>query len=421
LECSIFNLGQRFMDLKKVIIGLLVLFVFIFSSFDLGSVSDNLYEIESSAFVRSPKPVKLDSLVMAYDQYLEHAVDSFKSPGAAVALVYKGEIILLKGYGVKQAGRKDSVNIHTVFRLGSCSKGFASVLTGIMVEKGDLSWDDRVKHFLTDFTLKDTSASNHLTIRNILSQTSGLPEHTFTDMLDHGYDFDAIKPSLSKVPLIAKPGQVYTYQNVVYSLIGDVLFQATGEDYNNLLQDNIFKPLNMKDASTDYTSFYYNPNTAMPHLRMGASWKVKPKNSRYYSVSPASGVNASASDMAKWLLALTGYYPEVLPEKTLEDISQHNIETPKKTGYKRNWKYLDKTYYGLGWRVFTVNGHDIVYHGGYVEGFRSEIAFDPETKIGIAVLFNSNTYVASQCVPYFINNFMETCCPQIQTSLYANK
>jgi beta-lactamase class C len=409
------------MEVKKIIFGLIAVGVFFFLSFDLGSISDNLYEIESSAFVRSPKPVKLDSLVLAYDQYLEHVVDSFKSPGVAVALVYKGEIILLKGYGIKQEGRRDSVDIHTVFRLGSVSKGFASVLTGIMVEKGALRWDDRVKHYLTDFAMKDTSAANHLTIRNILSQTSGFPEHTFTDMLDHGYDFDAIKPSLATVSLAAKPGQIYTYQNVVYSLIGDVLFNATGEDYNNLLQDKIFRPLNMRDASTDYTSFYYNPNTAMPHLRMGTTWKVKPKNNRYYSVSPASGVNASASDMAKWLLALTGYYPEVLPVQTIVDISQHNIETPKKAGYRHNWKYLDGTYYGLGWRVFTLNGHDIVYHGGYVEGFRSEIAFDPETKIGIAVLFNSNTSVASQCVPKFINNFMETCCPAIQTSLYANQ
>jgi beta-lactamase class C len=406
---------------KKVTTGLIVFLVLSFSILDLGSITDGSYEIKSSAFVRSPKPAGLDSLVAAYDEYLQHAVDSMKSPGAAIALVYKGEIILLKGYGVKKAGEMDSVDKHTAFRLGSVSKGFASILTGIMVEEGSLNWDDRVKTYLPDFKMKDTASENHLTIRNILSHTSGFPEHTYTDLLDNGYDYEKIKVSLAAVPIIAKPGQVYGYQNVVYSLIGDILYSASGIDYNNLLQEKIFKPLNMRDASTDYTSFFYNPNTAMPHLRKGTTWKAMPKNNRYYSVSPASGINASASDMAKWLLALTGYYPEVLHEKTIEDIEHHNIETPRKLAYRRNWKSLEKTYYGLGWRVFNLNGRDIVYHGGYVEGFRTEIAFDPESKIGIAVLFNSNTPIASQCVPKFINSFLNTCCPAVQAPLYADK
>jgi beta-lactamase class C len=240
-------------------------------------------------------------------------------------------------------------------------------------------------------------------------------------MLDNGFEYESIRPSLNTVPVVAKPGQIYTYQNVVYSLIGDILYKVSGKDYNNLLQDKIFKPLRMQDVSTDYTSFFYNPNTAMPHMRMGASWKVKPKNNRYYSVSPASGVNASASDMAKWLLALTGYYPEVLHQKTIEDIALHEVETPRKSVYNRNWKSLEKTYYGLGWRVFNLHGRDIVYHGGYVEGYRSEIAFDPESKIGIAVMFNSNTPLASQCVPRFLNSFLENCCSSGQTPLYAEK
>jgi beta-lactamase class C len=406
---------------KNVVWGLIIVAVFSLSVLDLGSVSDGSYEIKSSSVVRSPKPAALDSLVASYDEYLKNAVDSIKSPGAAIALVYKGEILLLKGYGVKKIGSADSVDNHTAFRLGSVSKGFASVLTGIMVNEGYLNWDDKVCSYLKDFKMLDTVCGNNLTVRHILSQTTGLPEHTFTDMLDNGVDYVTIRPTLANVHSIAKPGQIYTYQNVIYSVIGDVLQSVSGEDYNNLLQDKIFRPLNMRDASTDYTSFYYNPNTAMPHLRAGSSWKAKPKNSRYYSVSPASGVNASASDMAKWLLALTGYYPEVLTDQTVHAIAQHTIETPRKSAYRRNWKSLEKTYYGMGWRIFDVKGHDVIYHGGYVEGFRTEIAFDPETKLGIAVMFNSNTPVASECVPHFINSFLENCCSVDQGTLFAHR
>lgn len=404
---------------KSVFWGFVILITFGFSTLDLGSVSDGDYEIKSSALVRSPKPAALDSLIIAYDKYINHAIDSMQSPGAALTIVYKGEIVLLKGYGVKRFGSPDSVNLHTAFRLGSVSKGFASVLTGIMVEQGMLNWEDKVKTYLSDFCMRDTSFASSITVKHILSQTSGFPEHTYTDLLDDGQEYENIKPSLANVPLVAKPGQIYTYQNVVYSLIADILYNASGKDYNNLLQDKIFAPLKMKDASTDYTSFYYNPNTAMPHLRMGSNWVPRAKNNRYYSVSPASGVNASASDMAKWLLALTGYYPEVLPQNTIDAIAGHIVETPRKSAYRRNWKSLDKTYYGLGWRVFNVNGHDVVYHGGYVEGFRSEIAFDPESKVGIAIMFNSNTSFASQCVPQFMNAFLETCCSAETNTLYA--
>lgn len=406
---------------KSLIYGIAFLFTINSTTLHLGSVTEGSYELQSAAFVRSPKPSGLDSLVMAYDHYLQNAVDSLKSPGAAVALVYRGEILLLKGYGVKKAGELDAVDMHTVFRLGSVSKGFASVLTGIMVEEGTVAWNDKVKSYLNGFAMRDTAATNNLTIKHILSQTTGLPEHTYTDMLDNGYEYDNIKSALSNVPVIAKPGKIYTYQNVAYSLISDVLYTATGKDYNNLLRDKIFGPLRMQDASTDYATFFYHPNTANPHIGMGSSWKVKPKNSRYYSVSPASGINASASDMANWLLALTGYYPEVLHWNTIEEIAQHAIETPRKAAYRRNWKDLGRTYYGLGWRVFNLDGRDIVYHGGYVEGFRSEIAFDPESKIGIAVLFNSNTPLASQCVPKFINSFLDNCSLPELTPLYTDK
>lgn len=405
---------------KSVVWGIVILLILGISTLDLGSKTDGSYVIKSSAFKRSPRPAALDSLVASYDEYLTNAVDSLKSPGAAIALVYKGEILLLKGYGLKRIGSADSVNNHTAFRLGSVSKGFASILTGIMVNEGILGWNDKVTKYLSDFTMRDTSCANQLTIYHILSQTSGFPEHTYTDMLDNGMEYEVIKPSLCNVSAIAKPGQIYSYQNVVYSLISDILYNASGKDYNNLLQNKIFEPLSMLDASTDYTSFYYNPNTALPHLGSGTTWKPKPKNGRYYSVSPASGINASASDMARWLLALTGYFPDVLAPETVEAISQHAIETPRRL-YKRNWYELDKAYYGLGWRVFNVKGHDVVYHGGYVEGFRSEIAFDPKSKVGIAVMFNANTPLASQCIPKFMSTFLAKCCSVEETSVFASK
>ncbi len=111
-------------------------------------------------FIRNYKPSGFDTLVLSYDEHIRHLVDSFQSPGAAVAIVYKGEIILLKGYGVKKVGGVDSVDIHTAFRIGSVSKGFAAILTGILENEGYVSWDDPVKKYLSSFRMKDTSCAS---------------------------------------------------------------------------------------------------------------------------------------------------------------------------------------------------------------------------------------------------------------------
>ena len=352
-------------------------------------------------------PSPLDSIVCDFDNYIQNSVDALKTPGAAVAVVYKGRVILLKGYGVKRLTVRDSVDVHTAFRLGSVSKGFASVLTGMIVDEGKLDWNDPINKYLVDLHLNDSAKTSAITVKNILSHTSGFAEHTYSDLLDRDYSFDTIKSLLPKVHTQTNPGNVYAYQNVIYSLIGDVLYDVTDTSYNLLLKDKILTPLNMKDASSDYYSFLNNPNAAWPHLHYGKSWKMKNKNDRYYTVAPAAGINASVSDMAQWLLGLTGYYPDVIPQDIIAAVSDHVVQIPMKKSYKCAWESLEDIYYGLGWRVFKIAGHDIVYHGGYVEGFRSEIAFDPVSKLGIATLFNSNTSMASTCIPRFVNSAFE--------------
>jgi beta-lactamase class C len=387
--------------LKQMAFGFFLVFLFILSSLNLGSVTDETSGTQQGIAIFQHQSTILDSVALSFDHYLQQSVASGLSPGAAVAIVYRGRIILLKGYGTRKSGSNNPVDAHTAFRIGSVSKGFASVLTGMLVNEGYLDWDDKIDNYLKDFHMKDTVSQHELSIRQILSHTTGFPVHTFTDLLDRGYAFERIKSALPNVNLAARPGQVYGYQNVVYSLIGDVLRERTGINYTSLLKEKIFIPLRMDEASADFSSFAKLKNVAFPHMRAKTTWKPKPLNDRYYTVAPASGINASASDMAQWLLGMTGYFPEVIPENTLQEVTCPQIETPRKMAYRINWKSVSKTYYGLGWRIFAENNHQIVYHGGYVEGFRAEIAFDPQEKIGIAALFNSNTSLASQCVPKF--------------------
>jgi beta-lactamase class C len=346
----------------------------------------------------------LEGLIPYYDSCLQASVSGDITPGAALAIIYDGEIRLIKGYGVKKMGVPDPVDIHTAFRIGSVSKGFASVLTGIMTQEEVIDWDDPVAPYLPDFHHRDTATFNSLTIREILGQASGFPIHTFTDLLDDNIPLDQIIEQLQAVPFSTKPGMVYSYQNVVYSLIEKILKNTSGRDYAHLLREKILFPLEMKDASSEYVSLIMSGNYAFPHLRTRNSWTPVDNNPRYYATIPASGINASISDMARWLLALTGAEPEVLPADVLEEVFKPVVRVPMKRSMKKSWENAEELSYALGWRVIRVGNKNIVFHGGHVEGFRAEIGFCPEDKVGIVLLFNSSTNAVNDLLPVFFSN-----------------
>lgn len=336
-------------------------------------------------------------------------MDSCKTVGAAYTIVYKGKIKFTKTYGVRRVGTNDSVNIHTVFRLASVSKGFAGVLTCLLEEEGVLSLNDHIHEYLPTFRLKDSVNTYGLEIKHLLSHTTGLVPHAYDNLTEEGVPYSKIISELNTVEISGKPGELYSYQNIVFSLIDTILTIKTGHRYAYLMEKKIFRPLKMKDASVGpevYSSG--KKNVADPHIKLDSGYKSIKPNLRYYNVLPAAGVNASIADLGRWLVALLGYKPSVLDSCLLEKIETPLIATPLKRSYTEYWDPLEKREYSLGWRIFTYKGRKIMYHGGYVEGYRAEIAFCPEEKVGIAYLENSPDLVSSMFVPTFFNMLFRT-------------
>jgi beta-lactamase class C len=414
-----------FCPLKRITRNLIVLMAFFFLT---TFVTDRNSRYPRLAFTETNPSVlpedflrqSLEDLVPFYDSCLEASVSGDITPGAALAIAYNGEIRLIKGYGVKKKGTPDPVDVHTAFRIGSVSKGFASVLTGIMKNEHVIGWDDHVASYLPDFHHRDTATFNSLTIREILGQASGFPIHTFTDLLDDNIPYDQILQQLQTVPFSTKPGTVYSYQNVVYSLIEDVLKNTTGREYAYLLREKIFLPLQMKDASSEFVSLIMTGNYASPHLRTRKGWTPVNNNPRYYATTPASGINASISDMAQWLLALTGSDPEVLPTGMLDEVFSPVVNIPMKRSMKRSWGNAQDLSYALGWRVIRVGNKNIVFHSGHVEGFRAEIGFCPEDKVGIVLLFNGGNPDINNLLPVFFSNLYMNDNP-VPSFVQANK
>ncbi len=346
-----------------------------------------------------------DIFIEVFDAWVQQKMDSCHCPGAAVTIVTDSTIRLIKGYGVRSTDTDEPVDMHTVFRLASVSKNFASALAAIMVEKGLIHYEDPLVKYLPAFEFTPKEFSDEVTIDNILSQSSGLPYHCYTNLVESGMALSDIIPLFKQVKVPFAPGTEYAYQNAVYACIEPVLEKATHQSYAALFQEYLVDPLCMTDMSFDYACILNGKDVALPHTMDQACicGTVKPISNKYYNTTAAGGLNASISDMSKWMKALLGNNPDVLSKSALDSMLRPRIRTSQDRRYYNYWPGVQETYYANGMRVLDYGDHLRFYHGGYANDYRAEIAFDRDKKIAICALFNSTCQLANDIVPEFFS------------------
>jgi len=325
-------------------------------------------------------------------------------PGLAMTIVQNGRVVSERGYGVTDVQAAQAIDNHTVFRLASLSKAFAGTLTGLLVNEGKFRWDTPVVDYVPWLRLSRPGAERELTVADLLSHRVGVTRNAFDRDLEANADYASLVSRLAYAPMTCDPGQCYAYQNVAFSLIGNVLATASGEAYGRELAQMVFKPLGMKDASTGLDGIESSARWARPHVRGGGGWIALMPKPSYYRVLPAAGVNASISDMSQWLIAQTGHRPDVLPASLLATLHRPLISTPTELrGSEWRRERLSSAGYAIGWRVYDYAGHELVFHGGAVQGYRGVVAMLPDRDLGIAILWNSESALPSGLLPTIID------------------
>ncbi len=326
------------------------------------------------------------------------------TPGAAVVVVVDGNVLLQKTWGVQTAGESEPVTGETLFRLASISKTFASAAAAILVKEGDVQWQSPIKDSLAELNFKRPDYGDEINLKHLMSQSSGLMPHAYTNLVEDNMSYDRILKRLNRVDFICAPGKCYGYQNVVFSLVGDVVAANTGLDYEGYVTRKIFEPLNMTRASFGRKAFLNDPNHAKPHIWTGRNWRPTRTTDHYYRIPPAAGVNASIDDMRAWLLAQLGQTPSVLNETMLDELQRGVVSTTRQQAHYRWRRGIHNTGYGLGWRVFDYNENDgYVQHGGYVKGMRSEMVFNRRLQTGMVFLTNSEPRYLGEVVFNFLD------------------
>lgn len=392
---------------KKYYFILLILVLFV-AGFKLQSFRNKPVEQEKPVAVAPPPynpVVEIESTLNEFDSLLDLNFKESGSVGAAAVVTYKGKIALLRCYGVCKAGEDKAVNENTVFRLASVSKSVTGVLAGILDDENIVHLDSRVVDYLPGFSLKSQESTQSLKLRHLLSHTSGLVPHAYDLMVEDMVPLNRIMDRLKEVDISAPPGELYGYQNVIYSIYGPVVQTITHKTFSELLKEKVFIPFEMKDASVGYEAFKNNDNKAYPHCNKGHNqYAPMHLNNRYYSTAPAAGVNASISDLGHLLANLTDPASPTISENAREIIFTPQVKSHLSRTYFRSWGHgVQSKQYSIGWRIVNYKGREIAYHGGYVLGYKAEIAYCEEEDLGIAYLCNSPNSLTAHNIPDFFN------------------
>ncbi|MET0225000.1 MAG: serine hydrolase domain-containing protein [Dokdonella sp.] len=355
------------------------------------------------------KAVSRDAPAIAheFDRWLDGVEASNDVSGLAAAIIKDDKVLLERGVGFANAATHERVSSDTVFRLASLSKAFAAAMSGLLVERGQLHWDTRVADMLPAFTLNDVAGAQKLTVRDILSHRVGLPHNTYDNLLEQDEPYELLVDRLKDVPLACPVGDCYGYQNIAFSLIGDVTYAATGDFYYHQVEKRIFHPLGMDTATYGRDALEGSKSWARPHHRTGSGWAPFVPKESYYHVPPAAGVNASIHDMEQWLIAQMGGRPNVLSPELLSVLHTPLVETEreKRASPWRRSRLLDAKY-ALGWRIYDYAGTTLVFHAGAVQGYRAIIAFLPKYRFGAVMMWNCESPVPMGLMPMLIDRYL---------------
>ncbi|MER7577557.1 serine hydrolase [Streptomyces sp. NPDC126514] len=321
------------------------------------------------------------------DGVVEAAMKRTGTPGVAVAVVHDGKVLHLEGYGVRKAGEKAAVDADTVFQLASVSKPIAStVVAGAVGVEG---WTKPVAPNVPDFRLKDPWVTSHVTVADLFSHRSGLPDHAGDLLEDLGYDREYILSHLRYEPL-APFRASYAYTNFGLTAAAQAVADEKGVSWEKLAADTLYEPAGMDATSSRFEDYAQAANRAWGHVKTAdGTWKaqyVRDPDAQ----SPAGGVSSTARDMTRWL-SLQLADGRLDGEQIIDAEALERTHWPESVANPPHAPAGRTGFYGLGWNVsYDDEGRLRLSHtGAFALGAHTNVTMLPGEQLGIVVLTNS--------------------------------
>ena len=333
-----------------------------------------------NANAQTQLPIEMQQKI---DKVAHDALAKTGVPSASLAVVKDGQIAYLHAYGNARLEPETPAKPEMRYSIGSVSKQFTAAAILLLQEQGKLSLDDKVSKFIPDLT-----RANEVTIRQLLSHTSGYqdfwPQDYVMPMMLQPVDARKILDTWGRKPLDFDPGTKWQYSNTNYVIAGLIVEKVSGEPLLQFLQQEIFIPLKMKSVAdtdkaklgdTDPTGYMrYALGPPRPAPKEGAGW-----------LFAAGELAMPAEDLAKWDIS-------IINQALLKPASYRDFETEVllKNGLG--------TRYGLGVDVSSQLGHRLLSHDGEVSGFTSDNLVFPDERVAVVVLTNQDAAEAAGAI-----------------------
>lgn len=335
------------------------------------------------------------------DAWVAQVRERFEVPGIAVAVVKDGQVVLERGWGVREVGEPAPVDEHTLFAIASNTKAFTAASLSMLADEGKLSLDDRVVDHLPGFRMSDPYVTGQMRIRDLLTHRSGLGLGAGDLLFWPGSDYrnEEVVRRLKDVPLKTGFRERYAYDNILYAVATRVIEEVSGQSYAQFLQQRFFDPLGMGGTRFNADALRPGDNVATGHAKADFTTLRPTFPLTWHNAAGAGGIYSSVHDMGRWMRAQ-------LAGGTFTDAQGNEQRLFSRERQKEMWSLLspmpiaepsvpqlaaarpDFLGYGEGWITSSYRGEKLVWHTGGWPGMVSRVTLVPGRNLGVVVLTN---------------------------------
>ena len=343
------------------------------------------------------------------DRLVTEVMQAFDVPGLAVGIVKDDRVVVARGYGVRELGRPDPVDARTRFGIASNTKAFTATALALLVEEGRIEWDTPVIEYLPWFQMWDPWVTREISVRDLLVHRSGLGlgQGDLLGWPPSDRTREEIVRAIRWLEPVASFRSAYAYDNILYHAAALVIEEVSGRTWEDFVASRIIAPLSMSDTRVSRASTREAGNVARPHARVdGDVVPVQPFDAT--NTNASGGINASAADMAKWMLVqldsgrVAGGEPLFSPATTRQlwgIVTPIPMQPPPPELAPLRASFNG---YGLGFFVRDYRGRQMITHTGSLPGYVSRLTLIPELDLGIVVLTNAEEGSAFETITHHV-------------------
>jgi CubicO group peptidase (beta-lactamase class C family) len=356
----------------------------------------------------------LDAVLPAFEDYAERARATWGTPGMAIAVVHRDQVVYTKGVGVKKIGGADPIDPHTLFPIGSTSKAFISALMASLADAGKLRWADPVIDHVPAFEMYDPWVTRAFMIEDLMAQRSGMSPYAGDLLAVLGYDASYIQAQIRHMQPVSSFRSRFGYVNNLFLVAAEVIKRHTGMTWEEAVQRRLFAPLGMTESSTGHEAYRSAANAAFSHTMLDGQVTAIPMDAPSlgwaYTYSPTGGVNSTVIDMAKWLKLHLG---QGMFEGThlISEANMRVVHSPK-TGIEPQPQSplvhttlgSTQAFYCEGWVYSAAHPYPVIWHNGDTGGIHAVVGFIPAAQLGLVVLTNLGGTQLLEALLWYLND-----------------